>query len=124
VGPTGQWGREERGRASGREGDGPRGTEERGARGRRSGLDSAQPRGIFLFLVLFLLSPFSFEQLFSYIFLGVKNILCEVLLTIMVYAYDEMPYEVGSQEIIQEGVRRFRVLTLELNFGMLQTYPT
>jgi hypothetical protein len=102
------------GRASGREGDGPhgpRGREERGARGRRSGLDSAQPRGEiflflfpFLFLFLFLLSPFSFEQIFSYIFLGVKNILCEVLLTIMVYAYDEMPYEVGSQEIIKGGL--------------------
>jgi hypothetical protein len=38
----------------------------------------------FLFLFLFLLSPLSFEQIFSYIFLGVKNILCEVLLTIMV----------------------------------------
>jgi hypothetical protein len=40
---------------------------------------------------------FSFEQIFSYIFLGVKNILCEVPLTIMVYAYDEMSYEVGSR---------------------------
>jgi hypothetical protein len=49
-----EWGRPvsaggvERGRTSGREGDGPhgpRGREERGARGRRSGLDSAQPRG-------------------------------------------------------------------------------
>jgi hypothetical protein len=58
----------------------------------------------FLFLFLFLLSPFSFEQIFSYIFLGVKNILCEVLLTIMVYAYDEMSYEVGSQEIIKGGL--------------------
>jgi hypothetical protein len=51
----------------------------------------------FLFLFLFLLSPFSFEQIFSYISLGAKNILCEVLLTIMVYAYDEMSYEVGSR---------------------------
>jgi hypothetical protein len=34
----------------------------------------------------------------------------------MVYAYDEMSYEVGSQEIIKGGVKRFRVLTLELNF--------
>jgi hypothetical protein len=58
---------------------------------------------LFLFLFLFILSPFSFEQIFSYSFLGVKNILCEVLLTIMVYAYDEMPYEVGSQEIIKGG---------------------
>jgi hypothetical protein len=51
----------------------------------------------FLFIFLFLLSPFSFEQIFSCIFLGVKNTLCEVLLTIMVYAYDEMSYEVGSR---------------------------
>jgi hypothetical protein len=51
---------------------------------------------LFLFLFLFTLSPFSFEQIFSYIFLRVKNILCEVLLTIMVYAYDEMSYEVRS----------------------------
>jgi hypothetical protein len=59
---------------------------------------------LFLFLFLFLLSPFfSFEQIFSYIFLGVKNILCEVLLKIMVYAYDEMPYEVGYEEIIKGG---------------------
>jgi hypothetical protein len=29
---------------------------------------------LFLFLFLFLLSPFSFEQIFSYIFLGVKKI--------------------------------------------------
>jgi hypothetical protein len=67
------------------------------------GPDSAQPRGeislfLFLFPFLFLLSPFSFEQIFSYIFLGVKNTLCEVLLTIMVYAYDEMSYEVESRE--------------------------
>jgi hypothetical protein len=47
---------------------------------------------LFPFLFLFLLSPFSFKQIFSYIFLGVKNTLSEVLLTIMVYAYDEMSY--------------------------------
>jgi hypothetical protein len=28
----------------------------------------------------------------------IKNILCEVLLTIKVYAYDEMSYEVESRE--------------------------
>jgi hypothetical protein len=38
---------------------------------------------------LFLLISFSFEQKFIYIFLGVQNILCEVLLTTMVHAYDE-----------------------------------
>jgi hypothetical protein len=123
VGPDGQWGREERGPTRGREGDGPRGLrgrEERDTRGRRIGLDSAQPRGDFPFPFSISVSiSFSFEQIFSYIFLGVKNILCEVILTIMVYAYDEMPYEVGSQEIIQGGVRRFRVVTLELNFWML-----
>jgi branched-subunit amino acid transport protein AzlD len=70
---------------------------------------------LFLFLFLFFIS-FSFEQIFSYIFLGVKNILCEVLLIIVVYAYDEMSYEVGS--------RGLELLTLGLNFGMLQTYPT
>jgi hypothetical protein len=106
VGSDGLWGREERGPASGHEGDGPRGPrgrEERDTRGRRSGLDSAQPRGDFPFSISISIS-FSFEQIFSYIFLGVKNILCEVLLTIMVYAYDEMPYEVGSQEIIKGGL--------------------
>jgi hypothetical protein len=67
----------------------------RGARGRgeKVGPDSAQPRGgevfLFLFLFLFLLSPFSFEQIFSYISLGVKNILCDVLQPTMGYAYDE-----------------------------------
>jgi hypothetical protein len=47
VGLAGQRGREERGRASGRAGDGPRGPrgrEERGRAGRRGGLDPAQPR--------------------------------------------------------------------------------
>jgi hypothetical protein len=33
-----------------------------------------------------------------------KNILCEVLLTIMVYAYDEMSYEVGSRGVIKRGL--------------------
>jgi hypothetical protein len=83
-------------------------------RERGVGPDSAQPRGeerLAFFLFLFLVSPFSFEQIFSYIFLGVKNILCEVLLIIMVYAYDEMSYEVGS--------RGLGLLTLGLNFGML-----
>jgi hypothetical protein len=76
----------------------------RGARGRgeKVGPDSAQPRGgeVFLFLFLFLfffyfyfyfyfLSSFSFEQIFSYISLGVKNILCDVLQPTMGYAYDE-----------------------------------
>jgi hypothetical protein len=74
--------------AGGRVGDGPRGPGgERGVRGRgeKVGPDSAQPRGdfpfsfyfllsFFLFLFLFLLSPLSFEQIFSYIFLGVKKI--------------------------------------------------
>jgi hypothetical protein len=76
---------------------------ERGGGGER-GLGRIRPsRGekiflfLFLFPFLFLLSPFSFEQIFSYIFLGVKNILCEVLLTIMVYAYNEMSYEVESR---------------------------
>jgi hypothetical protein len=71
-------------------------------RGGWSGFGPAEGEKIFLFLFLFpfpfLLSPFSFEQIFSYIFLGVKNILCEVLLTIMVYAYDEMSYEVEFRE--------------------------
>jgi hypothetical protein len=31
------------------------------------------PFSFFLFLFLFLLSPFSFDQIFSYIFLGVKK---------------------------------------------------
>jgi hypothetical protein len=87
------------------------------------GPDSAQPRGrrffLFLFLFLLLLSPFSFEQIFSYIFLGVKNTLCEVVLTIMVYAYDEMSYEVGSRGE-SRGARRLGFLTLGLIFGMLQ----
>jgi hypothetical protein len=61
---------------------GPRGGGATRARGREVvGPDSTQPRGekIFLFLFLFpflfpfLLSPFSFEQIFSYIFLGVKK---------------------------------------------------
>jgi hypothetical protein len=43
----------------------------------------------FYFHFSFLKSPFSFEQIFIHVFLGVKNILCEVLLTTMVYAYDE-----------------------------------
>jgi hypothetical protein len=52
-----------------------------------------------LFLFLFMLSPFSFEKIFSYIFLSAKKyILCEVLLTIIVYAFDEMSYEVESRE--------------------------
>jgi hypothetical protein len=33
-----------------------------------------------------------------------KNILCEVLLTIMVYAYDEMSYEVVSRGVIKRGL--------------------
>jgi hypothetical protein len=66
-------------------------------RGGWAGFGPAEGEKIFLFLFLFLLSPFSFEQIFSYIFLGVKNILCEVLLTIMVYAYDEMSHEVRSR---------------------------
>jgi hypothetical protein len=107
-------------RASGRAGYGPRGPRGREERaGWRGGLDPAQLGGknfLFLFLFLFLLSPFSFEQIFSYIFLGVKNILCEVLLTIMVYAYDEMSYEVGFQEIISGEVRRFRVSNLGIKF--------
>jgi hypothetical protein len=46
-----------------------------------------------------MLSPFSFEKIFSYIFLSAKKyILCEVLLTIIVYAFDEMSYEVESRE--------------------------
>jgi hypothetical protein len=48
-----------------------------------------------------------------------KNILCEVLLTIILYAYDEMSYEVESREK-SRGVRRLGFLTLGLNFGMLQ----
>jgi hypothetical protein len=48
-----------------------------------------------------------------------KNILCEVLLTIIVYAYDEMSYEVESREQLR-GVRRLGFQTLGLNFGMLQ----
>jgi hypothetical protein len=32
-----------------------------------------------------------------------KNILCEVLLTIIVYAYDEMSYEVESREQLGGG---------------------
>jgi hypothetical protein len=50
-------------------------------RGEKVGPDSTQPRGeedfpfyFFLFLFLFLLSPFLFDQIFSYIFLGVKKI--------------------------------------------------
>jgi hypothetical protein len=80
---------------------------ERGTGARREGVgpDSAQPRGrrfsffffYFHFHFYFFYLIFSFEQIFSYIFLGVKNTLCEVLLTIMVYAYDEVSYEVGSR---------------------------
>jgi hypothetical protein len=91
-------------------GDGPRGPGgERGARGRgeKVGPDLAQPRGgdfpFSISISISFISFFSFEQIFSYIFLGVKNILCEVLLKIMVYAYDEMPYEVGYEEIIKGG---------------------
>jgi hypothetical protein len=41
----------------------------------------------------------------------------------MVYAYDEMSYEVESREN-QGGVKRLGFLTLGLNFGMLQIgYP-
>jgi hypothetical protein len=47
-----------------------------------------------------------------------KNITCEVLLTIIVYAYDEMSYEVESREQLR-GVRRLGFQTLGLNFGML-----
>jgi hypothetical protein len=48
----------------------------------------------YFFYLLFLLNKY-----FSYIFLSAKKyIQCEVLLTIMVYAYDEMSYEVGSKE--------------------------
>jgi hypothetical protein len=43
-----------------------------------------------------------------------------VLLTIIVYAYDEMSYEVESREKSRRGVRRLGFLTLGLNFGMLQ----
>jgi hypothetical protein len=40
-----------------------------------------------------------------------KKFLCEVLLTIIVYAYDEMSYEVESMERLR-GVRRlgFQIL--------------
>jgi hypothetical protein len=47
-----------------------------------------------------------------------KYILCEVLLTIIVYAYDEMSYEVESREQLR-GVRRLGFQTLGSNFGML-----
>jgi hypothetical protein len=90
-----EWGRPVSGgggAAGGRAGDGPR---------------LAQPRGgdfpFSISISISFISFFSFEQIFSYIFLGVKNILCEVLLKIMVYAYDEMPYEVGYEEIIKGG---------------------
>jgi hypothetical protein len=39
-----------------------------------------------------------------------------VLLTIIVYAYDEMSYEVESREQLR-GVRRLGFQTLGLNFG-------
>jgi hypothetical protein len=86
VGPAGQRGRRRGASAGGRAGNGPRGPDgERGAlgRGEKVGPETAQPRGVFpffffyfhfLFLFLFLLSPFSFEQIFSYIFLSAKNI--------------------------------------------------
>jgi hypothetical protein len=79
-----------------------RGEESAASRREKRRLGRIRPsRGVFLFLFLFLflLSPFSFEQIFSYIFLSAKKyILCEVLLTIIVYAYDEMSYEVESRE--------------------------
>jgi hypothetical protein len=87
--------------AGARGGDRPRGPSGERARGRERGVgpDSAQPRGddflflflfIFLFLFLFFFNlPFSFEQIFIYVSWVSKNILCEVLLTTMVYAYDE-----------------------------------
>jgi hypothetical protein len=100
-------------------------TREGGALGEERWAGSGRAGGgkNFLFLFLFLLSLFSFEQIFSRIFLGVKNILCEVLLTNMLYAYDEMSYEVGFQEIIRGRLGDLGFLTLGLNFGMLQTYP-
>jgi hypothetical protein len=62
----------------GREGGGER-SAARGREERRLGRIWPNRGGIFLFLFLFLfiflLSPFSFEQIFSYIFLGVKKIL-------------------------------------------------
>jgi hypothetical protein len=83
-----------------------RGESRRGSAGARARekdwAENTQPRGIFPFPFSFSISisfiSFSFEQIFSYIFLSAKNILCEMLLTIMVYAYDEMSYEVESRE--------------------------
>jgi hypothetical protein len=73
---------------------GHEGGEERAERG---GLDPAQPRGggisfFFFFYFYFFFSFFLLFLLNIYLsmFLGCqKNILCEVLLTTMVYAYDE-----------------------------------
>jgi hypothetical protein len=47
----------------------------------------------YFFYLLFLLNKYL--VIYSYVS---KNTLCEVLLTIMVYAYDEMSYEVESRE--------------------------
>jgi hypothetical protein len=102
---AGGWGRADSGVARARAREvgraGLRSGDERVGERERVGPDPAQPRGDFPFSFSISISIFYFFFLFffnllfllnkylSIYFLGVKNILCEVLLTTMVYAYDE-----------------------------------